>query len=517
MHWADVIAKDIASKCEKPLIATGISPSGEIHVGSLREAVTGESVRSALEQMGKDVRLIYLVDSFDPLRKKYEFLPDEYENYVNKPLCDIPCVCGKHKSYAHHYVEPFIEAMKKIDVKCEVFYVHELYREGKFAETTDMAFKKREKVMEILNRITGREIKSNWAPWNPLCSECGRFTDPLLDTYDYPYVEYQCKCGHHGKADVSKGEGKLPWRLEWPAKWRIFGTSVEPFGKDHAAAGGSYDSGEVLAREIFDIEPPYPIPYEFVQFKCNGAVQQMHKSKGSVVSGLEAINMNPPEVVKYMFLRVNPQKSIDYDYTDGMPIMADEFDRMERLHFAGEFTEAEENSVRAYQISKNNRIPGKLPVQVPYGHLVNLVQMTDSIDGVLRILKRTGYLDDANDEDIKSIVLRAQTAKYWIDNGFAAPKYRFSVAKEMPDVELSEDDKAFLKVLAEKMDSTSWEAEPIGQTISECGKESPIGTKGAFKAMYKILIRQERGPRLGNFLVSMDKDFVVGRIREASQ
>ena len=118
MHWADVIANDIASKCDKPLIATGISPSGEIHVGSLREAITGESVRSALEAMGKDVRLIYLVDSFDPLRKRYEFLPEEYEKYVNMPLCDIPCTCGKHKSYAHHYVEPFIDAMKAVDFRC---------------------------------------------------------------------------------------------------------------------------------------------------------------------------------------------------------------------------------------------------------------------------------------------------------------------------------------------------------------------------------------------------------------
>ena len=517
MHWADVIAKDIASKCEKPLIATGISPSGEIHVGSLREAITGESVRSALENLGKEVRLIYLVDSFDPLRKRYEFLPEEYEKYVNMPLCDIPCVCGKHKSYAHHYVEPFIEAMRQIDVKCEVYFVHELYRSGKFAETTDLAFKKREKAMEILNKVTGREMKPDWAPFNPLCEKCGKFTDPILETYSYPYVEYQCKCGHHGKADISKGEGKLPWRLEWPAKWKIFGTSVEPFGKDHAAAGGSYDSGEVLVREIFGCEPPYPIPYEFVQFKSKGQVMQMHKSKGSVVTGLEAINMNPPEVVKYMFLRVNPQKSIDYDFRDGMPIICDEYDRMERLNYSGEYTEAEENSVRAYQISKNNILPEKQPVQVPYGHLVNLVQMADSIDGVFDILKRTGYLEGATEQDLAAIRKRAETAKYWLDNGFADDKYKFSVQKQMPQVQLTDDEKAFLKAVLAGMQSSKWDADEIGQVISEAGKASPIGTKGGFRTMYQILIAKERGPRLGNFLASMDRDFVLGRIGEAAQ
>ncbi len=516
MHWADVIANDIASKCDKPLIATGISPSGEIHVGSLREAITGESVRSALEAMGKDVRLIYLVDSFDPLRKRYEFLPEEYEKYVNMPLCDIPCTCGKHKSYAHHYVEPFIDAMKAVDVRCEVIFVHEMYRTGMFAETIDMAFKRREKAMEILNKVTGREMKPDWAPFNPLCEKCGCFTDPILDTYEYPYVEYQCKCGHHGKADITKGEGKLPWRLEWPAKWKIFGTSVEPFGKDHAAAGGSYDSGKFIVKEIFDGEPVYPIPYEFVQFKSKGQFMQMHKSKGSVVSGLDAINMNPPEVVKYMFLRVNPHKSIDYDFRDGMPIIADEFDRIERIFFSDEKAEDDENLMSAYRIARNNVIPEKLPVQVPYGHLVNLVQMTEDFDGVLAILKRTGYLEGATEKDIEAIRRRAESAKYWLNGGYADEKYRFSVAKEMPAVDLSADEKAFLADLAGKLEGVDWTSDAISENISAASSASPIGNKNAFKVLYRILIQKERGPRIANFLASMDKDFVVGRFKEAS-
>ena len=330
-------------------------------------------------------------------------------------------------------------------------------------------------------------------------------------------MEYQCKCGHHGKADIRKGEGKLPWRLEWPAKWMIFGTAAEPFGKDHAAAGGSYDSGKVLAKEIFGIEPPYPIPYEFVQFKSKGKVMQMHKSKGNVVSGLEAIKMNPPEVVKYMFLRVNPQKSIDYDFKDGMPIIADEYDRTEKTYFSGDHTEAEENLMRAYEISKNHVIPKKQPVTVPYGHLVNLVQMVDSQEALFDILKRTGYLEGATDADIQNITVRAAAAKYWLDGGFADDKYRFSVCRQMPDVQVSDDEKSFLKTLAGKLSADSWNAEDIGMAVSGTGKESSIGTKGAFKVMYRILINKERGPRLGNFLESMDPDFVIGRINEAAQ
>ena len=103
MHWADVIAKEVSEKNDHPIIATGISPTGILHVGSLREAITGESIRSALKELGSDVRLIYLIDSFDPLRRRYEFLPEEFEKYVGMPICNIPCPCGKHDNYAHHF------------------------------------------------------------------------------------------------------------------------------------------------------------------------------------------------------------------------------------------------------------------------------------------------------------------------------------------------------------------------------------------------------------------------------
>ena len=66
---------------------------------------------------------------------------------------------------------------------------------------------------------------------------------------------------------------------------KIFGVTCEPFGKDHAAAGGSYKTGVRFCKELFDIDPPYPIPYEFIQFKGKG---QMHKSTGHVVTGTDA-------------------------------------------------------------------------------------------------------------------------------------------------------------------------------------------------------------------------------------
>ncbi|MDK2832670.1 MAG: lysyl-tRNA synthetase, class, partial [Methanolobus sp.] len=39
-HWADVIADEVLAKGKKHLVATGITPSGHIHIGNMREVVT---------------------------------------------------------------------------------------------------------------------------------------------------------------------------------------------------------------------------------------------------------------------------------------------------------------------------------------------------------------------------------------------------------------------------------------------------------------------------------------------
>ncbi len=513
MHWADVIAKAISEKAEMPLIATGISPTGIIHVGSLREAITGESIRSAVESMGKKVRLIYLIDSFDPLRRRYEFLPEEYEKYVGMPICRIPCPCGKHDNYAHHFIQPFLDAVDSLGVHCEVIWTSDLYAQGKFAECIDLTFQKRQEIINILHDISGKEANPNYAPYEPLCSKCGRFTKPIFDTYKYPYVEYDCSCGNHGKADIRKDNGKLTWRLEWPAKWKIFGTNAEPFGKDHAAAGGSYDTGERIAPEIFGVEPPYPVPYEFVQLK---GVGQMHKSLGSPVTGIDAIRMVPPEVLNYLFLRVPTNRTIDFDSGVGLLDLADEYDRMEVAFFNKQFTEAEENAVRAYEIAQHNHTPAKLPVQVPCRHLVNVIQLADNFDDQLKIISRTVDLSNADEESIKRIKKRCECMRFWLDK-FAPEMVKFAVLKEAPaDLQIQTQDKEFLQALVAKMKDCNWEATEVNNLISEIGKASPLGSKGAYKLIYLLIIGKERGPRLGPFLASMDKQFVLERFSQVA-
>jgi Lysyl-tRNA synthetase (class I) len=92
---------------DKNVIATGITPSGDIHIGNMREVLTGDMIYRALVDRGKDAELVYIADTFDPLRRVYPFLPRSYEEHVGKPLSSVPDPYGCHENYAEHFLDPF--------------------------------------------------------------------------------------------------------------------------------------------------------------------------------------------------------------------------------------------------------------------------------------------------------------------------------------------------------------------------------------------------------------------------
>jgi len=288
MHWVDFESKRLVEFSDNHVIVTGITPSGDIHVGNMREILTGDALRRGVADTGAESKLIYIGDTIDPLRKVYPFLDSSYEEHVGKPLSEIPCPCGGHASYAIHFLDPFLEATRTLGIEAEVLYTHEMYAQGRYAEAARKVLENATRIEEILTEVSGRELPDDWYPYNPKCSECGKLTQAKITGYEYPYVSYICSCGHEGKADLRKDDGKLPWRVDWPARWWFLNVTCEPFGKDHAAAGGSYDTAKRISEEIFDSEAPLYVVYEWIQLKGKGA---MSSSTGVVVSAASMLKM----------------------------------------------------------------------------------------------------------------------------------------------------------------------------------------------------------------------------------
>ncbi len=497
MHWADVEADRLDDSI---LIATGITPSGPIHLGSLREILTGDAIRRAKG----DAKLVYIADSIDPLRKVYPFLPENYEQYVGKPLSEIPCPCGDHETYAEHFLAPFLESIHRLGVECGVLHTHEMYAEGEYEEAVRKLILNRKKVKEILTTVTGRTLKDDWYPYNPICGECGKMHAKVTGFSD-PYVEYTCRCGYEGKSDIRKAEGKLPWRCDWPARWWILGVDCEPLGKDHAASGGSWDTGKLIVKDIFDRSPPNPVVYEWIQLKGKGA---MSSSTGVAIKAEDMLDTVGPEVVRFLLFKYKLQTHIDIEPGLGVLDMVDEYDAWEAGYFDGSL---DDDSRRVYELSQVDEIPSRQPFRVPYRHLVNLVQIYEDEEHIWRLVRDEG----CTEHDKKLFETRAEQVRYWLNN-FAPDMVKFSILESLPKIELSDEEREFLKrYLEEIKPEEDWTPESLHQAVHNAAEETGIKKGKAFRAFYKIFIGESRGPKLGRFLAQLDRDFVIERLEEA--
>src|SRR5271168_1044780 len=101
-------------------------------------------------------------------------------------------------------------------------------------------------------------------------------------------------CEFSGRVSPLGGKAKLPWKVEWPAKWKVNGVSVEGGGKDHSTKGGARDVANHISREVFNYEPPFDIPYEF--FLVGG--KKMSSSKGRGSSAKEISDLLPAKIFR---------------------------------------------------------------------------------------------------------------------------------------------------------------------------------------------------------------------------
>jgi lysyl-tRNA synthetase class 1 len=500
-HWADQAADAVLATGRPAVLSTGISPSGEIHIGNLREVVTADAVYRTLVERGVRAGFHFVSDNFDPLRRVYPFLDaGAYRPMVGRPISEIPCPCGEHRSYSEHFLLPFLDSLRALRIEVEVVRADELYQSGRMTPCILAALESRDRIAAILNDLTGKEMGPEWWPFNPLCPGCGRITGARVTGFSATErtVEYACDCGSTGTVPMAGG-GKLIWRIDWPARWKVLGVTVEPFGKDHATRGGSYDTGVRIAREIFGVEPPFPIPYEWIGMKGMG---DMASSKGNVLSIARALEIVPPEVLRYLILKERPQKKITFDPGQPLLQLVDQVDD-------GSTSNRDE---RAIELSTAG---GFRSVGVPFKHLIVVAQTARfDVDAVIRILGRTGYLEVDRD----AVAERLGYARRWLES-FAPEQLRFEILETLPEQAsgFSDAQRRFLGRLAERIEP-GMNGEQIHNVIYDVTGELSGEAKPAelFQAVYIAILGKPRGPRAGWFLAFLGAEFVKERFRAAS-
>ena len=89
---------DIREKGEKEtyVCASGITPSGTVHIGNFREIISVELVVRALRRLGKNVRFIYSWDDFDVFRKVPANMSDgdKLNDFLRFPITQVQPFTG---------------------------------------------------------------------------------------------------------------------------------------------------------------------------------------------------------------------------------------------------------------------------------------------------------------------------------------------------------------------------------------------------------------------------------------
>jgi lysyl-tRNA synthetase class 1 len=501
-HWADRAAEQVASRgVQAPVVCTGISPSGQFHIGHLREILTGDALTRALVDSGVSARLVFVVDNLDPLRKVYPFLdPAVFAARIGHSLCELPAPSGAG-TYDEFFLAPFLEALDQLRVRAEVLRADRMYASGVMDQVIFTALEATSTLAAVLQEITGAESKPGWSPWNPRCTACRRLDQGQVLGWDRQAgtIHSRCAACQSESIQPARTGGKLTWRVDWPARWKALGVSAEPFGKDHASKGGSYDTGVAICERVFHCEPPFPLVYEWIALKGQG---DMSSSKGNVLSAAELLQMIPAEVVRYLVMKTRPGRGISFD--PGLPLLklVDEVD--DRA--------ASDRDDRALELS---RAAGFKPVGVPYKHLVLVAQIAQfDLDRTLAILEQNGY----RDLDREAVADRIARARVWVER-FAPEDQRVVVPATLPDAarQLAPEQKSFLKDLAATVRPLE-DGEAIHNAIfARAQGPDGIGTKRAFEAVYRSLLGRDKGPRAGAFIAFLGPGWVADRFEAASQ
>lgn len=523
MHWTDVMAQRLAQQGDEHIIATGITPSGEFHIGHLREILTGDMIARAARKAGLKAELVFVVDNADPLRKVYPFLDEAYHAFIGHQLGTIPAPDPEGKpdwerfeadgwSYGDHFLAPFLEALEQIGVKPRLLPNLKAYREGKFAHAAQRSCDHPEVVREIIERVSGRELPSDWFPWQPLDSK-GSLDEVKVTGYEFPLVHWVDRHGVNGTSDITKGEGKLPWRLDWPAKWGFNRITCEPFGKDHGAAGGSYDTGKEIAV-FFGHEPPLPLTYEWISLRGQGA---MSSSAGNTVGPIEALQLVPPEILRFLIANSKPNKAIEFDTGMGLVTLADEYERQCMRDFDNEASNSDasrrqlvhiEDAKTAVELSSVVEGEASQAASVSFRHLAMLAQIKPNDDDLLTMLSASGHVTDIT----PVLHDRLKRMRSWIESDHFPDDMRISmvsVVNEEAIESLNAEQLNAVQALPHCLSEHPWTQEGITSAIKAVGMLEGVGMKNAYRACYTVFMGTDRGPRLAPILENCERDEMI--------
>jgi lysyl-tRNA synthetase class 1 len=527
MFWADQIAGEIGrrfagdTKAGKTIaIRDEWTASGRGHVGSMRGVAIHGAIAEALAENGIPNIFRYEINDFDPMDGFPPELPEEFRQHMGRRLFDIPSPDPeKGRNLAEYFANDFKSAIAHSGFAPDYYLSSEMYLAGKMDAVINEALNAADTIRSIYKEVSGSVKKEGWLPLHVVCPDCKKIVTTVATDFDGDTVLVNCYkttvdytegCGFEGRVSPFGGTAKLPWKVEWAAKWKVHNVLVEGGGKDHSTKGGSRDVANHISREVFKYEPPFDVPYEFLL--VGGA--KMSSSKGKGVSAREVADLLPQKIFRLMLLGKDYNQQFNFDPEgDTIPALYDQYDKLAGHAWQG----ASDDYVRLFALVHQANLPEPMFL-MRFSQVAFLVQMPH-----LKILDEAAALKGSalTTAERDELAERVMYARRWLEN-YAPEKFVFRLQQTLPESALSLTGaqrnalKALLKDLEMDFPAKGELMHSLIRSIP-ARPEVSIEPREFFTSIYKLFLDKESGPQAGWFLAALPKDFVLARLREATR
>jgi lysyl-tRNA synthetase, class I len=552
--WVARMADEVIAESERRapgkqvVVASGISPSGPIHLGNLREIMMPHLVADEIRRRGIACDHILSWDDFDRLRRVPASIDQSWAEHVGRPLTAVPAPPGsEHASWADHFRAPMEAALRRMGVEYRGISQTQMYTSGAYVDQVLLAMRERKRIDEVLGRYrtkaapaqavpsgaTAAEAEAaaaaaegsgaateedggssaGYFPYKPYCSVCDRdFTTVTSYNDETTELSYTCQCGHSETVLLSQHRrGKLVWKVDWPMRWAYEGVIFEPSGVDHQSPGSSFVVGGQLVREIFGGQQPIGPMYAFVGIT---GMAKMSSSRGGVPTPGDALEIMEEFLLRWLYSRRRPQQAFNIALDAELHRLYDEWDAVERRVASGAASDLDFSAYDRAIRTAAGELP-RTPRPLPYRTLASVADITTGDQAqMLRILSDfdpghpIGSLDEVRP--------RLDRAQRWVETQL--PSEQRTRLQPEPDRAaldaLTDSERGALKLLTDGLDQ-HWSLDGLSQLVYAVPKlqaglpadakptpELKVAQRQFFALVYRLLIGTDTGPRLPTLLLA---------------
>lgn len=540
------------------VVASGLSPSGPIHLGNLREVMTPHLVADEIRRRGHQVRHLISWDDYDRFRKVpagIAGVDESWAEHIGKPLTSVPAPAGSsYPTWAEHFKAAMIESLAEMGVEFDGISQTEQYTSGVYREQILHAMKHRGDIDAILAQYRtkpkakkqqgqkpvdeaeleaaegsgaageddGSTGDAGYFPYKPYCGGCGKDLTTVT-SYDDDTTELAYICAECGFAETVRlsefNRGKLVWKVDWPMRWAYEGVVFEPSGVDHSSPGSSFQVGGQIVG-IFGGEQPIGPMYAFVGIS---GMAKMSSSRGGVPTPADALKIMEPQLLRWLYARRRPNQSFKIAFDQEIQRLYDEWDKLEGKVADGSALPGDVAAYTRAVGTAGGELP-RTPRPMPYRTLASVADITAGHqDQALRILSELDPADPLASLD--EVRPRFDRAEAWINT--QVPADQRTIVRAEPDADLLKSlDEATAQSVRLLLDglAENWSLDGLthlvygvpkvqaGFAADATPKELPPEIKTAqrtfFALLYHLLVGRDTGPRLPTLLLAVGQERV---------